>query len=115
MIALVQSTLALTAIEKTAVASVIVSVFLGFVALVQLVAFVRRERRRTQPVAIAHESRSRDMNGLFGVFLTNEGSGTAYNVRFGVLLDGVEYPSGGGRGNRHVVGPGARVPEQGDT
>ncbi len=43
----------------------------------------------------------------------NEGSGTAYNVRFGVKLDGREYAVGGGRGHRYVVAAGGRVPEDG--
>jgi hypothetical protein len=74
---------------------------LGLFAFVQLVAFNRSERRRTQPVAIAH-----DAGGALSrmrVYLTNEGSGTTYNVRFGVKLDGREYAVGGGRGHRYVV------------
>jgi hypothetical protein len=37
------------------------------------------------------------------VYVTNEGPGKAYNVRYGVRAVGVEYPSGPGKGTRlHV-------------
>jgi hypothetical protein len=84
---------------------------LGLFALAQVVAFNRSERRRTQPIAIAHNAGG-ELSRM-QVFLTNEGSGTAFNVRFGVKLDGREYAVGGGRGHRFVVAPGSRVPEEG--
>ena len=40
------------------------------------------------------------------VFVSNEGPGKAYNVRYGVRVGGVEYPSGPGRGTRFHVDPG---------
>jgi hypothetical protein len=85
---------------------------LGLFAFVQLVAFNRSERRRTQPVAIAHNAGG-ELSRM-RVYLTNEGSGTAYKVRFGVKLDGREYAVGGGRGHRYVIAAGGRVPEDGD-
>jgi hypothetical protein len=51
---------------------------------------------------------------VFGVYLTNEGSGAAFNVRFGVRLDGTEYPVGEGRGRRYLVPAGGRIPANED-
>ncbi|MEP7335250.1 MAG: hypothetical protein ABI717_05655 [Actinomycetota bacterium] len=79
----------------------------------QLFFFNRSEARRTQPVAVLNRDRSRDLNSRFGVSLTNHGSGTAFNVRAGIILDGVEYPLGQGDGNRYTVAPGERVPPNG--
>jgi hypothetical protein len=62
---------------------------LALFAFVQLVSFNRRERRREQPIAIA-----RNAGGELGqmrVYLTNEGTGSAFNVRFGVKLNRREY------------------------
>lgn len=55
------------------------------------------ERRRTQPIAISHERHERrltDKSDYFAVggYLTNEGGGPAFNVRFGVEFGGVRYP-----------------------
>lgn len=80
-------------------------------AFFQLLAFNWSERRRTQPVAIAHEESGGELDRI-RVFLTNEGTGTAFNVRFGVRLDGREYAVGGGRGRRYTVGAGERLPPQ---
>jgi hypothetical protein len=85
---------------------------LGLFAFWQLVAFNRSEGRRTQPVAIAHDAGGELMQ--MRVYLTNEGAGTAYNVRFGVLLDGREYAVGGGRGHRYTIAPGKREPSNAD-
>lgn len=59
----------------------------------------RNERRRTQPIVIAHErSPRRFAPGASGAawaveaYLTNDGAGPAFNVRFGVEFDGVRYP-----------------------
>lgn len=57
---------------------------------------VVNERKRTQPVVIAHEDQGRHLlqPGAWGVdaWLSNEGSGPAFNVRFGVEFHGVRYP-----------------------
>jgi hypothetical protein len=55
------------------------------------------ERKRTQPIVIAHgwhEPRPAGNTDYFGVgvYLTNEGDGPAFNVRFGVSFEGVLYP-----------------------
>lgn len=60
---------------------------------------------------MTHLATPRDLQGRFGVYLTNEGNGSAFNVRFGVELDGTEYPAGSGRGNRYLVPAARRVPE----
>src|SRR6266487_2660653 len=101
---------ALTTLDKAAIALVVVTGCPASLALVQLFAFNRSEARRTQPVAIAHRFKAHDDFAKFAVHLTNEGTRTAFNVRFGVRLDGTEYAVGGGRGHRYVVAPGQRVP-----
>jgi hypothetical protein len=55
------------------------------------------ERRRTQGIVIAHEARGRHYgesgnNFSVKVYVTNEGQGPAFNVRFGVSVYGVRYP-----------------------
>ena len=58
------------------------------------------ERRRSQPIVIAHETSSRRFardseNGAAWVveaYLTSEGDGPAFNVRYGVEFVGVRYP-----------------------
>lgn len=102
------------ALTWATIALVAVTGGLVIVALFQLVVFSRSEGRRTQPVAMTHLQTRRDLQGRFGVFLTNEGNGTAFNVRFGVRLDGTEYPAGEGRGNRYLVPAGKRVPDNGE-
>jgi hypothetical protein len=84
---------------------------LALFAFVQLVSFNRRERRREQPVAIAHDAGG-ELSRM-RVYLTNEGTGTAFNVRFGVKLDRREYAVGGGQGHRYTVAPGQRLPDEG--
>lgn len=84
---------------------------LALFAFVQFVSFNRRERRREQPLAIAHAAGG-ELSRM-RVYLTNEGTGTAVNVRFGVKLDGREYAVGGGQGHRYTVSPGERVPDAG--
>ena len=58
---------------------------------------VANERKRTQPIIVAHEQHGRrfaDKPDYFAVggYITNESSGHAFNVRFGVELEGVRYP-----------------------
>lgn len=58
---------------------------------------VSNERKRTQPIVVAHEEHGRsfaedDAYFAVGGYITNEASGHAFNVRFGVELDGVRYP-----------------------
>jgi hypothetical protein len=102
------------ALTSATVALVAVTGALVFVAFLQFAAFNRSEGRRTQPVAMTHLEEPRDLGGRFGVSLTNEGAGTAFNVRFGVRLDGTEYCAGPERGNRHLVPAGKRVPPTGN-
>jgi hypothetical protein len=104
--------LALNSLDKATIALVAVTGFLALVALFQLISTNRSEARRSQPVAIAHRVGPRDEFTRFKVFLTNEGAGTAFNVRFGVRLDGTEYAVGGERGHRYTIGQGKRVPEE---
>jgi hypothetical protein len=82
---------------------------LALFASVQLWQSNLSERRRSQPVAVANGAGGPDL-GEYNVFLTNHGTGTAFNVRFGVRLDGREFAYGGGSGLRFTLSPGERVP-----
>src|ERR1017187_8350248 len=58
---------------------------------------IRNERKGTQPIVIAHQddpSRSLEQSkrSAFDMYMTNEGTGAAFNVRFGVELHGVRIP-----------------------
>jgi hypothetical protein len=85
---------------------------------------VANERKRTQPIVIAHEEYGRrfaDNAGYFAVgsYITNESAGHAFNVRFGVELHGIRYPQklrveDPDSGNvQRVFRPGERRPTQG--
>jgi len=81
------------------------------------------ERRRTQPVVIAHaagERRFADRGDgqVLDAYLTNEGEGAAFNVHFGVDYRGVRFPwkfseEDPDTGTRQrVVRAGTRLPEE---
>lgn len=93
----------------------IATAFLAVFALSQLVVSVKTEARRALPIAIVHQEGGRVEYDTFEVYLTNEGAGAAFNVRFGVILDGFEYVAGEGRGHRSLVPAGGRVPEKPGT
>lgn len=90
------------------------------VAVVQVFLGQLNERRRSQPVVIAHEEQSRTSmgNGNWKVdgYIVNEGEGAAFNVRWGVSYSGVRYayrlnegdPLSGNR--QRVLRPRTRVP-----
>jgi hypothetical protein len=106
---------ALSATDKATIALAIVTGLLALVALLQLFAFNRSEGRRTQAVAVLNQEHGREVDTFrFGVSITNHGVGTAFNVRVGVRLDGIEFPLGQDPGNRYTVGQGERVPPNGD-
>lgn len=102
---------ALSALADATIALAAATFALAVVAFLQLRSTKKGEARRTQPVAVAHLFKPRDEFSKYAVFLTNEGVGTAFNVRLGVRIDKTEYAVGGGRGHRYVVAPGSRVPE----
>ena len=79
------------------------------------------ERNRTQPIVVAYERgdpfRDND-NLIFAVSLANEGAGPAFNIRFGVLLNGVRHayrarPAGTQSAGDvpRGLGPGGTLPE----
>lgn len=96
-------------------------------ALANLLITRANERRRTQPIVIAHEAgsrrfaRSSEQGAAWVVdaYLTSEGGGPAFNVRFGVEFAGVRYPyrldvKDPESGNlQRVVRTGERRPETG--
>ena len=104
---------ALTPTDKATIALACVTGGLALVALLQLWAFNRSEARRTQPVVILNRLGGADPLAI-PVFITNEGVGTAYKVRVGVRIKGVEHPLGGGDGFRYTLRPEARVPADED-
>jgi hypothetical protein len=86
---------------------------------------IGNERRRVQPIVIAHETESRRFREgrpgwSFKAYLQNSGQGSAFNVRFGVQVEGVRWPhrmrdEDPPSGNRQrVVEPLSRLPEAGD-
>jgi hypothetical protein len=108
-----------------AVASVVVAATalggVGF-AISQLRESRRAEKRRSQPVVVLHEAGPRRLleggGTAWDVCLENHGAGTAFNVRFGVDLDGRRYPHkprDSERAYRHIVNAGERLPAEGNT
>ena len=92
------------------------------VGVVGLWISVANERKRSQPIVIAHEWRAPAFVEDLGIwvapaYVTNDGEGAAFNVRFGVELHGtrdsyrvrLEDPETGNR--QRVVRRGERVPE----
>jgi hypothetical protein len=69
-------------------------------ALANLLITRAHERRRNQPIVIAHEAGQRrfasssehGVSWVVDAYLTSEGGGPAFNVRFGVEFAGVRYP-----------------------
>ena len=107
---------AIDALAWSTIALAAATAALALIALGQLVASARTEARRALPIAIAHQVEPRAEYDTFRVFLTNEGVGAAFNVRFGVKLDDLEYVAGEGRGHRALVPAGGRLPvEPADT
>jgi hypothetical protein len=59
---------------------------------------VFNERKRSQPIVVCNETHKRHFReggrpGLaVGAYIKNEGTGPAFNVRFGVELNGIKYP-----------------------
>lgn len=96
------------------------------VAIWQVLITQSNERKRNQPIVIAHEDRGRSFDALAGgwtveAHATNEGAGPAFNVRWGVSYFGVRYafrmedddPFPGNR--QRVVHPRGSFPPEGAT
>jgi hypothetical protein len=49
----------------------------------------RIEGRRARPVVVCHEDQKRDLHGVALVHLTNESAASAFNIRFGITMEGV--------------------------
>lgn len=104
-------------------AGVIAAVAAATFAAWQVLVSILNERKRTQPVVIAHDAGGRQFgdrgnpNTVLPTYLTNEGGGNAFNVRFGVDFDGVRYAwkfSSGDSDNgsyQRVVRVGTRLPD----
>lgn len=109
----------LTTLQKV---GVVVGVGGLLTAAVNIWLSVANERKRTQPIVMAHQLgvrrfSERTHNFAVDVFLTNEGSGAAFNVRFGVEFHGIRIPYRYASEDHHagsvyrVLGPGKRLPE----
>ena len=116
-------TWATIAIAAGAIAAVAAATFAAWQVLISIF----NERKRTQPVVIAHDAGGRQFgdrgnpNTVLPTYLTNEGGGNAFNVRFGVDFEGVRYAwkfSDEDRDHgsyQRVVRVGARLPENGSS
>lgn len=85
--------------EGIALATGIVAVLALIIAGISAWISVANERKRTQPVVIASEARPRHFSDnplvsawVVDSYLTNEGGGPAFNLRYGVQFHGVRYP-----------------------
>lgn len=118
--------LALTTTEKIQLVIASITALAALIALANVVVQLRNERRRTQPIVIAHEAGSRRFATtsspaawVVDAYLTSEGAGPAFNVRFGVEYVGVRYPyrlrmQDPNAGNiQRVLKPGDRRPAEG--
>ena len=87
---------ALTSADKIQLAIAVITGAAVVVAAVTAWIGVVNERKRTQPTVIAHEERGRHLadgsNWVVDAYVTSEGGGAAFNVRFGVEFHGVRYP-----------------------
>src|SRR3954471_14124547 len=90
---------ALTTDQWLQVVVVCITASAALFALLNVLVNARNERRRSQPIVVAHEARRRHFTdshqeGFWAVdaYVTSEGSGPAFNVRFGVEFGGVRYP-----------------------
>jgi hypothetical protein len=117
---------ALTASDKIQLAIAAVTGLATLIALGNVIVTFLIERRRGQPIVIAHEEGPRRFGrGSEGTwwavdaYMTSEGAGPAFNVRFGVEFAGVRYPyrlhtDDPDSGNlQRVLPPGKRCPESG--
>jgi hypothetical protein len=79
----------------------------------------RLERRRIRPVVIVHEQQRRSLHNrrwLARVYLTNESSASAFNVRFGIQIGDSEVPwkhapDAADASRLNVLAPATRYPE----
>ena len=111
----------LTTLQKVELVAVIVVGVGGLViAAVNAWLAIANERKRTQPIVIASQDGPRrsiehSNRSAFDVYMTNEGTGAAFNVRFGVELHGVRIPYKHDPNDPYasvypIVKPGQRLP-----
>ena len=118
--------IALSTSDKIQLAIAGVTALATMIALGNVVVTFLIERRRGQPIVIAHEAGARRFASeaeptwwAVDAYLTSEGAGPAFNVRFGVEFAGVRYPyrfdnNDPESGNiQRVLRPGERRPEPG--
>lgn len=118
--------IALTASEKIQLAATIIAALAALIALASVKVAQATEQRRSQPIVIAHEAGQREFAPsdspavwVVSVYLTSEGGGPAFNVRFGVEFAGVRYPYRAGSEDpdaghiQRVVPASQRRPEDG--
>jgi hypothetical protein len=91
--------IALTASDRIQLAIAAITALATLIALGNVAVTFLSERRRGQPIVIAHEAGARRFASdseptwwAVDAYLTSEGAGPAFNVRFGVEFAGVRYP-----------------------
>ncbi|SRR6266498_1642973 len=107
----------------TAVLAAVAAAISTCIAAWQGVLMKSSERKRTQPIVVAYERADPTREGddlIFAVSLANAGVGPAFNIRFGITLDGVEsayraQPAGAHRAGDvpRALGPGRTLPPDG--
>lgn len=118
--------LALTTDQTIQVVIVAIGGVSALLVLWSVIVARSNERKRTQPIVVAHEVRSRYMadsptrrEWAVDAYVENEGGGPAFNVRFGVEFRGVRFPyrlaaDDPSSGNvQRVLGAGERIPPEG--
>lgn len=104
----------------------VITAVAALIALVNVVVSQVNERRRSQPIIVSHEARHRYFaHGRSGAawavdgYVSSEGGGPAFNVRFGVEFAGIRYPhklhldDPDGGNIQRVLRAGERRPDQG--
>jgi hypothetical protein len=109
----------------TAVLAAVTAAISTCIAAWQGLLMKRSERNRTQPIVVAYERDDPTREGgdvVFAASLANEGAGPAFNIRFGVTLDGVEgrytpKPAGAHSAGDvpRALGPGRTLPDGDDS
>jgi hypothetical protein len=104
--------LALSASDKIQLAIAAITALAALIALGNVVVTFLIERRPSQPIVIAHEAGGRRFAPssspaawVVDTYLTSEGAGPAFNVRFGVEFNGSATRSASARATRRPPHP----------
>lgn len=91
--------LSLTTDQQIQLAIAGITALAALIALGNVVVTLVNERRRSQPIIVAHEAQRRYLASsgttaawAVDAYVSSEGGGVAFNVRFGVEFAGIRYP-----------------------